>query len=314
MIFVSTEKSKQLQVTAFFASLYDATPKEYPNGIMLLFIPIREGITYDNEYRHKIIFKNEQYLGNEAAISIMGLKDLNTVVKLKNDIAVSIHTLIKSLPASHGMSLPQLFHHVEQNTSGGLTMATFQECDRKYIQDHKLTLESEIRSLLAPQEDEKNFQSSADGLWFDNVHKNKNGHIMNTTPASKVDLEHMQHTRSILSSPPKKRLNSTIITNPTQTINVQTRPSQPALQPQHQHTQVMTDTKMQLIHVRFVTVENELKIQNERDETFNQRICSLEMTTQQSDVKLDLILGKLEQWDDSAPVSSIKLTMVTQIM
>jgi hypothetical protein len=175
MIFVSTEKSKQLQVTTFFSSLYDATPKEYPNGIMLLFIPLRDGITYDNEYRNKIIFNHEQYSGTEAAISTMGLNDLNTLVKFTSDITISIRTLIKSLPAPQSMSRPQLFHHVEQNASGGLTMATLQENDRPYITDRKLTLESKIRSLLAPQEDEKLFQSSAEGIWFDNVHKNKKG-------------------------------------------------------------------------------------------------------------------------------------------
>jgi hypothetical protein len=191
MIFVSTEKSKQLPVANFFSSLYDATPKEYPNGIMLLFIPLRDGITYDNTYRDKIIYNHEQYLGNEAAISIMGLNDLNTMVKLTNNITVSIRTLIKSLPASHGMVRPQLFHRVEPNTSGGLTMATFQECDMKFIHSRKMTLENELRSLLDKGEDEKLFQSSAEGLWFDNVHKTKKGQIITSKLASKNDLEHI---------------------------------------------------------------------------------------------------------------------------
>ncbi len=55
MILVSTEKSKQLPVANLLSSLYDAAPKEYPNGIMLLFIPLRDGIAYDKEYRDRII-------------------------------------------------------------------------------------------------------------------------------------------------------------------------------------------------------------------------------------------------------------------
>ncbi len=311
MVFVSTEKSKQLLVANFFSSLYDATPKEYPNGIMLLFIPLRDGIVYDDDYRNKIIYNHEQYLGNESAISIMGLGDLNTMIALTNGTTVSIRTLIKSLPASHGMCRPQLFQHVEQNSSGGITLATFQECDRAYIQDRKMTLERELRCLLAQGEDEKLFQSSADGLWFDNIHKNKRGHIINSKLASKTDIEHIQHTKMILSSPPKQRPNGTV-SNSSKTTNAGTNPQPMVIKPvtclqTNSYSQQIDDQKMQLIHERFVTVESEFKLQNERNVVFDRRISSLETTTQRSDMKLDIMLRKLEQWDDTTPAKQRKI-------
>jgi hypothetical protein len=241
----------------------------------------------------------------------MGLNDLNTMVKLNHDITVSIRTLIKSLPASQGMSRPQLFHHVEQNTSGGLTLATFQECDRKYIQDRKMTLENELRSLLEKGEDEKLFQSCAEGLWFDNVHKTKKGQILTSKLASKNDLEHIQYTRTILSSPPKKRLN-TAVSGSSQATQGSVAPDSlpPPQVTQHQtkinHTPITTNT-MTVIHERFVTVENELRLQNERNAIFDQRITSLETTTKCSDRKLDIILSKLEQWDDNTPSKQRKI-------
>lgn len=40
MMFVCCEKSKQLHAAEFFSNLYDGTAKEYPNVIMMLFIPL----------------------------------------------------------------------------------------------------------------------------------------------------------------------------------------------------------------------------------------------------------------------------------
>ncbi len=64
---------------------------------------------------------------------------------------------------------------------------------------------------------------------------------------------------------------------------------------------------MNVIHERFVIVENELKSQNERNAIFDRRISSLETTTQCSDRKLDIILSKLEQWDDTTPAKQRKI-------
>ncbi len=43
------------------------------------------------------------------------LTTLNTLIKLKNGKSITIHHLLKSLPASSGMSRPQLFQHLEPN-------------------------------------------------------------------------------------------------------------------------------------------------------------------------------------------------------
>lgn len=70
MLMLSTEKSKQEQVSSFFKNLYDGTPKEYPNGTMMVYIPIADGVHYTPEHRNKIIFNHEKFLGEEAAIAI----------------------------------------------------------------------------------------------------------------------------------------------------------------------------------------------------------------------------------------------------
>jgi hypothetical protein len=86
---------------------------------------------------------------------------------------------------------------------------------RKYISNRKSTLESEIRQLLAKGEAGKAFQSKVDGIWFNNVSKKK-GNIRKVGHTSKLNMDHIQHTTTILSSPPKKR---TLITQQHQPSN-----------------------------------------------------------------------------------------------
>jgi hypothetical protein len=50
MLFICCEKSKQVHATEFFSTLYDGMQKEYPNGIMMLFIPINQSIMYEPTY------------------------------------------------------------------------------------------------------------------------------------------------------------------------------------------------------------------------------------------------------------------------
>jgi hypothetical protein len=104
MIFISTERSKQDTVREIFKVIYDGTAKTYPRGEMVLFIPTRNGDQFTNEQREKIIFNHETYLGNEEIAAIHGLNNLNTSIILKGGKTTTLQTLLKSLPATDGMS------------------------------------------------------------------------------------------------------------------------------------------------------------------------------------------------------------------
>jgi hypothetical protein len=84
MIFIHTEKSKRHEVANVLATIYDGTSKPYPNGTMLLFIPLYDNIQYDASYRQKVLYNHEQYLGDEEGISIYGMQDLDMLTVLKN--------------------------------------------------------------------------------------------------------------------------------------------------------------------------------------------------------------------------------------
>jgi hypothetical protein len=90
MLFVSSEKSKQEEVTNLFKNSYDGTKKSYPNGSMMLFIPIANLNRSNSEFCSKIIFNHEKFIGDEALFSIGGFQNLNNLIRLKNGKSITI--------------------------------------------------------------------------------------------------------------------------------------------------------------------------------------------------------------------------------
>jgi hypothetical protein len=134
MLFISAERSKQKEIAKFFSDLYDGTTKDYPNGAVMLFVPLYDGANYSPAQRDKIIFNHESYIGTEEAMCISGLNNLNTPIKIKGGHEITLCILLKSLPASQGMSRPQLFQFIEPNISGITTIVTFQSADKAFIE------------------------------------------------------------------------------------------------------------------------------------------------------------------------------------
>jgi hypothetical protein len=76
MLFISTKKSKQQEVIRLMKLIYDGTPKFYPNGYMMLFVPIQDITNSTPAFRAKIVFNHKKFIRNEALFSIGGLNDL----------------------------------------------------------------------------------------------------------------------------------------------------------------------------------------------------------------------------------------------
>jgi len=209
MLFISAECSKQNEVSTLLKSIYDGTKKSYPYGAMMLFLPLSEISTLSSDLRKKIIFNHEKFLGEETLFCIGGFHNLNSSILLKNGQTVSLRTLLKSLPASNGMSRPQLFQQAEPNHGAMVTIVTFQAQDRDLVLAHQATLEDEIRQVIAEGESEKVFVDDNEGVWFGGVNKQKTGR-MNIIPkhTNKASIEYVSHINHIMNSPPKKRVHT----------------------------------------------------------------------------------------------------------
>lgn len=308
MIFISAERSKQDVLTEFFRKLYDGVPKEYPNGNMMLFIPMNEHMQYSTEYRQKLIYNHEAFIGSEEAITINGLQNLNNKIKLMDGTEITIRLLLKSLPATNGMSRSQLFQFVEPNNSGITTLATFQSVDKSFITQRKSTLESELRGIVDPNYYHKLFLNDAEGIWCDGISRNKNGKIIPIKHPSRPNADHIAQIGTILRSPPKKHPTSLATSTPP---NLQYKKMHYTIQgPSQSNVSNITPTPnppsagMNLdarptsnvpeIDRRFLTIEETLKQQHENNAIFHQRISTLEHTTTSIDQKMDSVLTALE--------------------
>jgi hypothetical protein len=149
MLFVLAEKSQQDKVVEFFKQVYNGSPKAYPNGSMMIFIPLRDGTSMSTEYRSKILFNHDNFNGTQKAMCIGGLQDLNNKITLSTGNTITLRELLKSFPASPGMSRPFLFQQVEHNASSEMLMVAYQKADAAFIKHHQGTLESDIRRIIA---------------------------------------------------------------------------------------------------------------------------------------------------------------------
>ncbi len=331
MLFVQTERTKQHEVGKFFSQLYDGTSKQYPNGIMLLFIPLYDHIHHEPAYRQKVIYNHERYLGEEEALCIHGLQDFNNTVQLKSGQQVTIRLLLRSLPATLGMSRPQLFQMVETDSTKDVVIVTYQKKDKEYVNERKMNLETDIITQLAPGETPKVFISEMEGIWFTTVIKNKYGQIIAAPQTSKTNLDYVQHTNTILSSPPKKRpfhsgrsgnlqqpaqqqpqqqpVTYSAATSTTSHQHIQQHyhngtPSTPGTNHTTQSLPTQTHELTDEINQRFQIIEDELHEQQKRNADQAQwndeilyRMNYLEDTTTSTDTKVEAILNKLDSWD-----------------
>lgn len=96
MIFVRAERSKKDEARKVLQELYDSTPKAYPQGKMLLFIPVKSRLEegYTPSQRDKFLFHHNKYLGMEDCMAIFSFKDLNTMIMLKTGVKVTLHMLL----------------------------------------------------------------------------------------------------------------------------------------------------------------------------------------------------------------------------
>jgi hypothetical protein len=309
MIFVTAERSKQDNVRDIFKAIYDGTPKAYPRGEMMLFIPTRNGEQYSNDQRDKFIFNHEQYLGDEEIMAIHGLQDLNTQILLKGGKSTSIRTLLKSLPGSEGMSRNNLFQVVDPNAGQTCTVVSFQKVDCPYVEQRKISLEKELRSVLAPGERENVFINDTDGLWFGGHIRICNGKPIALSVPNKADMEYIQQAETRLKTPQAKPdfNNSTSHSNirpPTQItysglLQARTRTTQSISIQDTEGTTTTTTTQTSqtvtaLMEARFQGLETEMKNQKEHQQGMDQRLSHLENRTNSIN---DNIATMMEHWN-----------------
>jgi hypothetical protein len=307
MLFVSAELSRREEVSDIFKIISDGTQKSDPNGNMSLFIPIGNVTKATPEFRLKIIFNHDKHIGDETLFCIGGFNDLNTHITLKNDKSIPLHILLKSIPASEGMSRPQLFTQVEPNPAAMVTIVTYQARDHNLVSARKATLESEIRNIIKDGEAGKVFIDDTEGIWFGGLNNPKYGRHFDSTNTNRDAIAYSSHINKVMSSPPKKRIlnqpkwgggipATPIDGTPTKKCSSSTAPKSGPTIPV---------PSVNAIDNHFEMIRVEINNQREINTQFNNRIGSLELTTKQIDFKLDRLLDHME---NSSSIHKIQKT------
>jgi hypothetical protein len=74
MLFLSTEKSRQEEVSHLFKSIHDGTQKNYPNATVMLFIPLQEIKLSSLEFCKKISLITKSTLEIRPSLVLVGFK------------------------------------------------------------------------------------------------------------------------------------------------------------------------------------------------------------------------------------------------
>jgi hypothetical protein len=209
--------------------------------------------------------------------------------------------LFKSLPATQGMQRNRLFHIIDPNAGHTCTIATFQKSDKAHIEQWKLSLEQEIRSVLEKGEAPKVFIDEIEGIWFGGTVRHKNGKPFSITAPSKTDMEFRKHTDAILNKPPnKKRFQQN---SPTP---ANTNPATPGahislthhISPPPASTNMNTQSPTPMTHQitaaienRFHIVETELTFQRETQKDMDNRLHQLEHRTTTIDDNINQMMA-----------------------
>jgi hypothetical protein len=307
MIFVRAERSKKEVVQEFFLDLYDGTPKKYPRGDMLFFIPVSSKLEndYTDEQREKFLFNHMTFIGDKDCMVIYGLAQLSNEVTLKDGFNITVRTLLKSLPASPGMSRNRLFQVVDLKSSQDCVIVTYQRMDKSFIEERKFKLEKELLSHLVPGQANQVFEDELAGIQFVAAYHKNRGKVIRVHYPTKSHQDCVQHANNILSSPPKKRPHSagadhTKSGPPLQPIQVSNITYSGAVQAKTTRTRSVvqpdgtrTTTTTQMLQTVMASMETRFAV-IEREQTFmKQRLTGVEAKTNSIS---DNIQTMMEHW------------------
>jgi hypothetical protein len=177
------------------------------------------------------------------------------------------------------------------------------------VEKRKLTLEKELRSVLAPGESENIFLNDTEGIWFGGHVRLRNGKPIALNVPNKADMKYIQQAESRLQSPQSKRDFTTSTNNPNNRppahitysglLQARTRTTQSVSVQDTEGTTTTTTTQISqtvtaLMEARFQGIETEMKNQKEHQHGMDQCLSHLENRTTSIN---DNIAAMMEHWN-----------------
>ena len=119
---------------------------------------------------------------------------------IKGRKLTTIRTLLKSLPASNGMSRPRLFQVVDIVPTQNCVLVTFQKADKQLVEDRQFDLEAQLSDQLASGQASKLFIDITQGLRYGHAYHKQRGKVIKIHNPSQTHLDFVQHADRLLAS------------------------------------------------------------------------------------------------------------------
>jgi len=200
MLFVSVERSKIQEGTAFFCKLYNGENNKVPDGHKLWFIPTYQ-IDISDEIREKIGQEQRSWRSAEVACYIYGFQDLSSMIRLKSGLQTTIRNLLLSFPNGDPTSGRRtLFHGVDRDSrKPEWIFVKYNIADSDLFRRRARKLAYDLAQLVEEDELSKLFRDPELGLEFGGeITKTYSAHSKKSRQPNPVNPRILQHYNSMV--------------------------------------------------------------------------------------------------------------------
>ena len=200
MLFVSVERSKIQEGTAFFCKLYNGENTRVPDGHKLWFIPTYQ-IDIPDEVRERIGQEQRSWRSAEVACYIYGLQDISNSVKLKSGLQTTIRNLLLSFPnGDPASSRRTLFHGVDRDSrKNEWIFVKYHTDDSDLFQRRARRLAYDLAQLVEVEDLPRLFLNPELGLEFGGeITKTYSAHSKKSKQPNPVNPRILQHYNSMV--------------------------------------------------------------------------------------------------------------------
>jgi hypothetical protein len=201
---------------SFLEQLVDGIQKNSSYAIAYPFFPLYKN-TYSNEEQAKIISDCDSHTDNISVVTLYGLNDMDTKVRLRNNVLTPLWYLLLSIPCP-GTTNGKCFLQVERQSGSDWLLCAFVSIDSSEVMT-KVPMLSEILQCYVLQEDMDNIFRASDKVLKLNgqaMPARKGRLHIPLLPTPESTLEHTRKVLSVITPQASKRIRSEVEASPHQ--------------------------------------------------------------------------------------------------
>jgi hypothetical protein len=204
VLMIDVDRPNVEQSIEFFQKFYDGEHKFSPNQLSYIFFPLYKK-TYTDAERHTIVYDNDHHTDNGSVVTLNGLQELNTLIRLHSGAKISIRHLLLAIPAQ-GTINGRLFNQIERQSNNDWYLCGFNTSDSARVTVRLAQLESIIKRLVLPEDYSKLFRTENHSIKLNGqAAPVKKGKLPSALPVPENTLQYTNTIMKKLATPNDKR-------------------------------------------------------------------------------------------------------------